>query len=508
MNALRELLQRLAIREPLVLYIDDLQWGDVDSAALLADLVRPPDAPQMMLLGSYRSEDKETSSCLRALTEAYQKGQHLPHREELAVESLTASESTQLALQLLGRDDETSRAFAKKIAQESHGWPFFVWELVQHVQEDPEIADQVLELDEVIWARVKRLPEEHDSPVRADRRRRSADPGGGSLSSAWTRWLKARAYWLSCGPTTSFAQRNPKRKEPSSRHITTVSAKRSSSTWTQQTVRGHNLNLALMTERVSGLQIEDIQAHINRTPAYEEPGQPYSLDKQQWQRVFDAACFFDAAGEHERAFPFALIAAEQAWSQNALDVAEQQFQIAERGAKSATDAIRFRIAEGLGDVLMMRARYDQASLQFESARALAKENVTFARIDGKRGYLCFKKGDMANSAKHFEQALTELGNPTPSNVVTQTIALVEGSYGPSAAYLLSVVVRGASQAGLRQSWRMDMLRARLYDGLGYPYWFTKGPVPTLWTHLRHMNLAERYPPSQELGRAYAMHAVT
>jgi tetratricopeptide (TPR) repeat protein len=55
--------------------------------------------------------------------------------------------------------------------------------------------------------------------------------------------------------------------------------------------------------------------------------------------------------------------------------------------------------------------------------------------------------------------------------------------------------------------RLDLFRARLYDLLSYPYWWIKGPVPNLWTHLRHMNLAEKYPPTQAMGRAYSFHAV-
>jgi hypothetical protein len=165
--ALRALLAGIGREKPLVVAIDDLQWADPENAPLVVELVRSPDPPLLLLLGSFRTEDVETSPFLRSILGADgEESSRLSLRfQELSVGALSQGESRALALALLGRDDAVTRAEAHLVARESQGNPFFIDELVKHIQGEGGLAERspaagAITLDEVLWTRVSRLPDD------------------------------------------------------------------------------------------------------------------------------------------------------------------------------------------------------------------------------------------------------------------------------------------------------------------------------------------------------------
>jgi len=160
--ALRDLLGRLADRRPVVIAIDDLQWGDGDSALLLADLLRPPDAPPLLVVGCYRTEEAGTSPFLvEMLRIAPPSGARDLDVRDVALGPLGSDEARALAQALLGEGTPARArgALAAEIARESGGNPYFIDELVEHVRETgAETTKGGVSLEEVLRDRVARMP--------------------------------------------------------------------------------------------------------------------------------------------------------------------------------------------------------------------------------------------------------------------------------------------------------------------------------------------------------------
>lgn len=156
--ALRDLLSRLAGQWPLVLVVDDLQWGDVESASVLAELVRPPDPPAVLLVGCYRSDEATTSPLLRVLLGLRGKAEWGAEVRDVVVGELEPPEARALVRALVDPQHRHLALDADEIGRESGGNPFFIDEIVRYVQAAAGRGDvRTIGLNAVVQARLSPL---------------------------------------------------------------------------------------------------------------------------------------------------------------------------------------------------------------------------------------------------------------------------------------------------------------------------------------------------------------
>jgi tetratricopeptide (TPR) repeat protein len=143
--AFRELLVRLASHHPLVLLIEDLQWADADSLALLGAALRSPGAPAALVLCTAR----KLPAALGALP---------MDLRELPIGALPQEQACDLAAALLRRAGTPPDVSAADLAREAGGQPMFIEELVRHVATRGKSEGGVQRLEDAIWARIDTLP--------------------------------------------------------------------------------------------------------------------------------------------------------------------------------------------------------------------------------------------------------------------------------------------------------------------------------------------------------------
>jgi eukaryotic-like serine/threonine-protein kinase len=347
LEALRELVARMSTVTPVVVHIDDLQWGDTDSALVIQELLRPPQAPRLLFIAGFRAEDSRTSPFLRAL---------LPLASvpiEIEVAPLTRAESLVLGRRLLGPISDSLPAVCNSISRESGGNPFFLHELVQYVRTSAvgDISLGTISLEEVIRARLTELPSDArrlldvvvlaGQPIAPAAARRAAELG--DEYDGAVRLLRARKLIRARGGD----ERGAGAMEPYHDRICEVA-------------------VAVLPPE----QRRDLHRALAVALSVEADPDPESL-----------ADHFEAAGEPERAAQLLISAAEHAGRALAFDRASRLYQraLAMRSYPAAEEVrLRGELARALGNA----ARGAEAAAAYlEAAQATSPvEGIEYRRM--------------------------------------------------------------------------------------------------------------------------------
>jgi PAS domain S-box-containing protein len=463
--------------KPAVVVLDDGQWGDELTFKLLDGWLRrrDPEAPGRYLLVviAFRSEEVLPDHPLRRLSPLAHVA--LPALAARELHDLAASmagplpaEALQLVVRLAGGSPFIASAVLEGLVESgSLHWQPGGWRLESTPQPEPQASHRA---GVVLAQRIRRLPPE------AQRLLTAGAVLGKEFDADFAAALTAQA--------------------PDEVHAALAEARRRHIVWARAGEQRQAFVHDKLRETLLDLLAPAARQQLHHLAAV-------SIERQNPGLVFELAYHFDAAGEPARALPYALAAAAEARSRCAPEIAEQQYRIAERGSGSADASIRLRVAEGLGDVLMLRGRYAEAAQQFAAASAVAAAPRDLAQLEGKLGELAFKRGDVQAASRAVEGALRRLRRHVPRTrwgLVLSCLweAATQGLHSAlPQAFLARRPLAGAED---------ELLAIRLYSRLAYAYWFQRGRVPCLWAHLREMNLAERYPPTLELAQAYSEHA--
>ncbi len=382
----KELLARIATRKTLVLYIDDLQWGDIDSARLFEELFAPPNPPTALLLCSYRSEEIDKSPFLKKILDSIPAQGAARSIQRLEIEPLSFEYARTLALSLMGKHGPDAEARALSIARESGGSPFFIEQLVRHA-ESLDAASSTAEqqggeallnapnpkeisLEELITARVTLLAPEPRRLLEV------IAVAGGPVQLGVA--LSAAGIGLGAHGLLST--------------LRNARLVRSLGVSELDTVESYHDRIR---ESVYGQLSEDLRSQRHAAIADE-------IERRTPEDAVRLAFHFNGAGERAKASAYAQTAAEKALGSLAFERAAEFFRLALETAQDPADSPRYALLhEALGEALAEAGRGAEAAPHyFEAAKRAPSERATGLRSLGAQHLL---------SSGHFEEGRAALG---------------------------------------------------------------------------------------------------
>ena len=156
-HAFGSLLEAISSERLVVICLDDLHWGDTDSAALLMQLFSSPTMPTFVLAAAFRTE--ESTEFRKLWREQFAAAAGRIRHTYLTIGCLHAEASVELACSLLARHGVHNEELASALAAQSGGNPLFLEQLAADLVRSHHAGEalRAVTLTELIHDRISRL---------------------------------------------------------------------------------------------------------------------------------------------------------------------------------------------------------------------------------------------------------------------------------------------------------------------------------------------------------------
>jgi serine/threonine protein kinase len=383
-SAMRELLGRVRAERPVVIALDDMQWADADSLALLTALVRPPKPPAVSWIIASRPH-WSGSRWMRTWG-----------AEQIDLGNLRPEHSATLATRLLVQSGwawPEARGLGEQIAVEAAGHPLFIDELVQQALRDGGQVPRAVLLENALWSRVERLPPLAQVLVKL------ASSAAGQLS---LRTLSAAASVI-LGKEVSVL---PEVFALRSEHLLQLDGTGAAS----HVEPYHERVGAAVRSRFAPVEERDLHRALAT-----------ALERDADQDAEALAVHWLGAGEHARAADYALTAADRAAQALAFEHAARLYRKALECAPERPGTSR--IQEKLGEALASAGLGAEAASAYLAASNGADE-IRRLDLERRAADQLFRSGHIDHAEPLIQRVLHRMGMRIPTTAFWSLVILL------------------------------------------------------------------------------------
>ncbi len=404
--AIHHLFSDLALRQPLVFVLDDLQWIDSISADLLLYLSHLVVSRRALFICAQRQKEIGPFDAVLAKTRSMHPDQYV----HLSINPLTIEECSQLLNEFLSSAD-LPESFLSLIIQQSGGNPYFIEEFVRLLVEKDFlrlvkgklVSNRIMDANELV------VPASLESLIRA--RVDSLDVSARQLLQI----ASVVGHRFNSSLLASVSDREDN-------HV--LLAQLQNRGMLNATIEenywefSHPLIEVIVYNTVLRAQRRILHNRIAVTLENQWSG-------SEEEHAEDLAYHFRKAEVYDRGLHYLILAGERAAARHANDVAVSFFEQAVEllsAVPNVGDEARWRIIHQMGEVYQFIGNYDTSLAVLQSGLDLLSSVLLSpaqkAGIYRRLGDTAHKKGDQEQAIIYLNQALEIIGEPgdTPSNV--------------------------------------------------------------------------------------------